>query len=84
MQSYIRENLPITIGGAKKILIALPRKELDRLDDVAAQEDRTRSDVVRHAIRSFLDSYFKEAPAAVQLTEAPTDLQPACGGNGTE
>jgi hypothetical protein len=84
METYIREGMPGVTGGAKKILIALQKKDLARLDEVAQEEGRTRSDVVRHAVRHFLDSYFKEAPATVLASEASTDLQPACGGNGTE
>lgn len=83
MDTYIREGKQRNIGGAKKILIALSKKDIDKLDLCADIEGRTRSDVVRHAVRVFVEDYFQRHQA-VKSAAAMIETTPACGGNGTE
>lgn len=37
-----------------RILISMPDDFLDRVDDLATEEQRTRSELVREALRSYL------------------------------
>jgi metal-responsive CopG/Arc/MetJ family transcriptional regulator len=41
----------------KKVLIALPPAMLEQVDWVAKQEHRTRSDLIREAIRRYINEY---------------------------
>lgn len=47
----------------KKVLIALPQAMLEEVDFVAQCEHRTRSDLVREALRRYIDN-FKRTPGA--------------------
>ena len=40
--------------SAKKVLIALPNKMLEEIDALATTELRTRSDLIREALRRYL------------------------------
>lgn len=40
--------------SAKKVLIALPNKMLEEIDALATTEHRTRSDLIREALRRYL------------------------------
>lgn len=42
---------------SKKILIALPPTMLESVDQVATNEHRTRSDLVREALRQYLERF---------------------------
>lgn len=62
----------------KKVLIALPPAMLEQVDFIAQCEHRTRSDLIREALRRYLDNFRRsqnsshmtvstlEQPAAVQ------------------
>jgi metal-responsive CopG/Arc/MetJ family transcriptional regulator len=41
----------------KKVLIALPPAMLEQADFVAQAEHRTRSDLIREALRRYLDNF---------------------------
>ena len=55
----------------KKVLIALPPAMLEQADFVAQSEHRTRSDLIREALRRYLDN-FKRTQGA-QLTVSTVD-----------
>ena len=48
----------------KKVLIALPPLMLDAVDFIAKCEHRTRSDLIREALRRYLDN-FRRSQASV-------------------
>lgn len=63
----------------KKVLIALPPAMLEQVDYIAQCEHRTRSDLIREALRRYLDNFRRtqgshlsvstiETPAAVGTT----------------
>jgi metal-responsive CopG/Arc/MetJ family transcriptional regulator len=58
----------------KKILIALPPAMLEQADFVAKAEHRTRSDLIREALRRYLDNFRRNQPVT-----APTTLSPLSG-----
>lgn len=41
----------------RKILIALPPAMLEQVDFIAGYEHRTRSDLIREALRRYLDNF---------------------------
>lgn len=41
----------------KKVLIALPPVMLEQIDYIAQCEHRTRSDLIREALRRYMDSF---------------------------
>jgi metal-responsive CopG/Arc/MetJ family transcriptional regulator len=41
----------------KKVLIALPPAMLEQVDFIAQAEHRTRSDLIREALRRYLDNF---------------------------
>lgn len=41
----------------KKVLIAIPPRMLDELDDIAVEEHRTRSDLFREALRRYIQDF---------------------------
>lgn len=43
----------------KKVLIALPPAMLENVDYIARVEHRTRSDLIREALRRYLDNFRK-------------------------
>jgi metal-responsive CopG/Arc/MetJ family transcriptional regulator len=55
----------------KKVLVALPAGLLEQIDFVAQSEHRTRSDLIREALRRYIET-FKRAqpgrPSSSQLT----------------
>lgn len=53
----------------KKVLIALPIKMLDQVDQVAEQECRTRSDLVREALRRYIAAANKGQTLSVAVSE---------------
>lgn len=49
----------------KKVLIALPPAMLEQVDYAAQCEHRTRSDLIREALRRYLDNFRRNAPNAM-------------------
>ena len=47
----------------KKILIAIPLGMIAEVDRVAAEEHRTRSDLVRESLRRYLESFKRNVSA---------------------
>lgn len=41
----------------KKVLIALPPVMLEKIDHIAVQEHRTRSDLFRESLRRYIDGF---------------------------
>jgi metal-responsive CopG/Arc/MetJ family transcriptional regulator len=60
----------------KKVLIALPPAMLSQVDFVAQEEHRTRSDLIREALRRYLGN-FKAAETSTR-TAAAWPTSPAC------
>jgi len=55
------------IRRPKKVLIALPPAMLEQVDLVAAAEHRTRSDLIREALRRYLGDFKRsQQPAYIQ------------------
>jgi len=48
----------------KKVLIALPPAMLEHVDFIAQVEHRTRSDLIREALRRYLDNFRRSQGAA--------------------
>lgn len=61
----------------KKILIALPPAMLEQIDVIAGAEHRTRSDLVREALRRYIATFQREHVTLVQPVRAE-EHQPAC------
>lgn len=51
----------------KKVLIALPPAMLEQVDYIAQCEHRTRSDLIREALRRYLDNFRRSQPAHLHL-----------------
>ncbi len=54
----------------KKVLVALPPGLLEQIDFVAQVEHRTRSDLIREALRRYLDN-FKQHNKSVNYPVTP-------------
>lgn len=56
----------------KKVLIALPPAMLEQIDFIAQVEHRTRSDLIREALRRYMDTFrqSQSRPLSVLPTEA--------------
>ncbi len=52
----------------KKVLIALPPAMLEQVDRVAEAEHRTRSDLVREALRAYIHMFATKEAALVKST----------------
>lgn len=52
----------------KKVLVALPPGLLEQVDFVAEYEHRTRSDLVREALRRYLDSFRRTQSSQMSVT----------------
>lgn len=58
----------------KKVLIALPNAMLEQADFVAQCEHRTRSDLIREALRRYLDNFRRTQSAQISVsTVDPVD-----------
>jgi len=59
----------------KKVLIALPPAMLEQVDFIAQCEHRTRSDLIREALRRYLDNFRRTQGnhLAVTTLETATD-----------
>ena len=59
----------------KKVLIALPPAMLEQVDFIAQCEHRTRSDLIREALRRYLDNFRRQQSAHLTVVpEAPKTL----------
>ncbi len=52
----------------KKVLIALPPAMLEQVDFIAQYEHRTRSDLIREALRRYLDNFKRTKPVQSGFT----------------
>lgn len=62
----------------KKVLIALPPKMLEKVDFISDAEHRTRSDLIREALRRYIDGFDRNRLSIVQAAACegvPTDVQ---------
>ena len=59
----------------KKVLIALPPAMLEQVDFIAQCEHRTRSDLIREALRRYLDNFRRTQGGhlAVTTLETPSE-----------
>jgi metal-responsive CopG/Arc/MetJ family transcriptional regulator len=59
----------------KKVLIALPPAMLEQVDFIAQCEHRTRSDLIREALRRYLDNFRRTQGThlAVSTIDAPAE-----------
>lgn len=56
----------------KKVLIALPPRMLEKVDFISDSEHRTRSDLIREALRRYIEHFEtrrQEAHGSYNLTE---------------
>ena len=63
---------------ANKILVSLPEKFLEDVDRVAAEEHRSRSELIREALRAYLDAKktkVGERPASYTVKKSKTKPQ---------
>lgn len=58
----------------KKVLIALPPAMLEQVDFIAQCEHRTRSDLIREALRRYLDN-FKRSQQSSTLATLSTSVE---------
>ena len=61
----------------KKVLIALPPLMLEQVDFIAQTEHRTRSDLIREALRRYLDNFRRQAGAPLTVSTLEKPAQPA-------
>lgn len=52
----------------RKILIALPPAMLEQVDHIAKCEHRTRSDLIREALRRYLDNFRRTQGAQLSVS----------------
>lgn len=60
----------------KKVLIALPPAMLEQVDFIAQCEHRTRSDLIREALRRYLDNFRRnqQSHMTVSTLEVPQSV----------
>jgi len=60
----------------KKVLIALPPAMLEQVDFIAQCEHRTRSDLIREALRRYLDNFRRsqQSHMTVSTIETPQNV----------
>ncbi len=61
----------------KKVLIALPPAMLEQVDYIAQCEHRTRSDLIREALRRYLDNFRRsqtQSHMTVSTIETPQNV----------
>lgn len=71
---------------SKKVLVALPESLLDKIDFAAEAECRTRSDLVREALRRYIDNFNRQrlmlvTPANISVLEDAYAKTPSDGVN---
>lgn len=52
----------------KKVLVALPPGLLEQIDFVASVEHRTRSDLIREALRRYIDGFKRNQGPRMQVS----------------
>jgi metal-responsive CopG/Arc/MetJ family transcriptional regulator len=57
----------------KKVLIALPPAMLEQVDYIAQCEHRTRSDLIREALRRYLDNFRRTQGGGTHLSVSTLD-----------
>ncbi len=65
----------------KKVLIALPPAMLEQVDYIAQCEHRTRSDLIREALRRYLDNFRRNAGGGGTHLSVSTIESPATVGS---
>lgn len=58
----------------KKVLIALPPAMLEEIDYIAGCEHRTRSDLIREAIRRYVSAFSRSAPLSIVPTTTTENI----------
>ena len=53
----------------KKVLVALPPGLLEQIDFVASTEQRTRSDLIREALRRYIDTFKRNQGPRMQVSQ---------------
>lgn len=56
----------------KKVLIAIPQPMLEQADYIAQCEHRTRSDLIREALRRYLDNFRRAQTSNLGVSGAKT------------
>jgi metal-responsive CopG/Arc/MetJ family transcriptional regulator len=56
----------------KKVLIALPPAMLEQVDFIAQHEHRTRSDLIREALRRYLDNFRRAQSSHLNVSTIET------------
>jgi metal-responsive CopG/Arc/MetJ family transcriptional regulator len=51
----------------KKVLVAMPPKMLEQIDYIALAEHRTRSDLIREALRRYLSAFRGNALPGIDM-----------------
>ncbi len=59
----------------KKVLIALPPAMLEQVDFIAQCEHRTRSDLIREALRRYLDNFRRSQQSHLSVSTLETPAQ---------
>ena len=60
----------------KKVLIALPPAMLEQVDYIAKCEHRTRSDLIREALRRYLDNFRRTQGAQLSVSTMEVSEKP--------
>lgn len=55
----------------KKVLVALPPAMLETCDHIATQEHRTRSDLIREALRRYIETFNRKSFNTATLIKEP-------------
>lgn len=63
----------------KKVLIALPPAMLEQVDYIAQCEHRTRSDLIREALRRYLDNFRRTQGGGTHLSVSTIETPAAVG-----
>lgn len=73
----------------KKVLIALPPAMLEQVDFIAQCEHRTRSDLIREALRRYLDNFRRQqggshlSVSTMEVTDSYTNIPAASTSSST-
>ena len=72
-QTCVPKNVPCEeFVMPKKVLIALPPAMLEQVDFIAQCEHRTRSDLIREALRRYLDNFRRTQGAHLTVSTLET------------
>jgi metal-responsive CopG/Arc/MetJ family transcriptional regulator len=67
----------------KKVLIALPPAMLEQVDFIAQCEHRTRSDLIREALRRYLDNFRRQQGNHLSVSTMELSDTFVSAGSGT-